>query len=78
MCWAYEREWRVWDPSGTGKLFDDRAIRPNEFAAIYFGCRAHPSFVQQARQLLASRFPHVRCYQAHKDPSRYGLLYGGL
>lgn len=76
MCWAYEREWRVWDPSGTGELFDDRGIRPNEFQAIYFGCRADPDFIQQAQQLLASRFPHVRCYQARKDHSRYGLLYG--
>lgn len=76
MCWAYEREWRVWDPSGAGELFDERGIRPNEFPAVYFGCRADPGFVQQAEQLLAIRFPHVRCYQACKDPGRYGLLYG--
>jgi hypothetical protein len=74
--WSYEKEWRVWYPLATSlEMYDTVPIRPNELRAIYFGCRASESFVNEAMHLLRGAFPSARPYQASKSEEAYKLSF---
>jgi hypothetical protein len=78
--WQYEREWRVWDlaPRGSEQRSSDYAIRSNEISALYIGCRAAPSFVDEVVALTRKAFPHARIYRGAKAEETYGLSYSEL
>lgn len=74
--WSYEREWRVYYPlSEKPGPFDEVGLRSSEFKAIYFGCKAEPSFVASARALLSANFPLVTQWAAERQISRYGVSF---
>lgn len=74
--WAYEREWRIWYPFAKSPTqYDDVPVRVSELRALYIGCRASPSFVEQAIGLIRQFFPAARVYQATKSEGVYALQY---
>jgi len=75
--WSYEKEWRVWFPLApvSGDLWYDCPIRDSEFSAVYIGCCAEQSFVNEVAELTPHAFPSARLYKASKVEGRYGLKY---
>lgn len=74
--WSYEREWRVWYPgSNEAALHDNITLRHSEFASLYFGCRAEPSFVNEALGLVRSSFQNVQVYKGRKKEHAYAIEY---
>ncbi|MES2536728.1 MAG: DUF2971 domain-containing protein [Pseudomonadota bacterium] len=74
--WSYEKEWRVWYPlANSSEMYDTVPIRQNELRAIYFGCRASDSFINEATHLLGGAFPSARLYRASKSEGAYKLSF---
>jgi hypothetical protein len=74
--WSYEKEWRAWYPLATSpEMYDTVSIRPNELRAIYFGCRASESFINEAMRLLRSAFPKATPYRASKSEGAYEISF---
>ncbi len=73
--WNYEKEWRVWYPliPTPDGLWYDCPIRESEFAAVYIGCRAEPSFAADIISLTKAAFPQACIYTAHKSQTAYAL-----
>ncbi len=75
--WSYEKEWRVWYPLIPTPLSDytDKPILDAEFAAMYIGCKASETFIENAMTLARKSFPYLRIYRAHRSQYDYGLEY---
>lgn len=74
--WSYEREWRVYYPlSEKPGLFEFNTLRASEFKAIYFGCRAEPSFMRGACDLLAEHYPATTQWTAQRQASAYAVSF---
>jgi hypothetical protein len=74
--WTYEKEWRVWYPlASTTEMYDTAQLREGELGAMYFGCRAANSFIDEARQVLRSSFPNARSFRAVKSEVAYEISY---
>ncbi|WP_332813872.1 DUF2971 domain-containing protein [Ramlibacter sp.] len=74
--WSYEKEWRAWYPLATSpEMYDTVQLHPRELRAVYFGCRASSSFVQEAKTLVGNSFADVSCFSARKSEAAYELSY---
>lgn len=77
--WSYEKEWRVYFPlSEEPGLFEDVNLRPSELKAVYFGCRADPSFVAKSCSLLGTHYPDAKKYSSHRRAATFELSFSEI
>lgn len=74
--WNYENEWRVWYPnSATEGYHDYIPITYDEFPALFIGCRADSTFVDNITALTRANFPTTRIFKAKRRIGLYRLEY---
>lgn len=74
--WRYEKEWRVYYPeSDKPGLFEDNHMRPSELSAVFFGCKADPSLIEQVSSLLAQHYPGASRWAAQRKAGAYALEF---
>ena len=77
--WSYEKEWRVYYPlSEIPGLFEDVNLRPSELKSVYFGCRADPSFVTRASDLLTSHYPLANKFSSQRRAAAFELSFSEI
>lgn len=77
--WSYEREWRVWYPmANSSEMYDTAPLRESELRAVYFGCRAEDSFIDEGQRLLTAAFPAAKAFKAVKCEVAYELSYNEI
>ena len=70
--WRYEQEFRLmyWDHINTALTIGHDAI-----SEVILGCRIHDQNKKMVLSILSERNCSARVYQAHKNQSRFGILF---
>jgi len=77
--WSYEKEWRVYYPlSDKPGLFEDVNLRSTELKAVYFGCKADPSFVAKTCDLLGTHYPLAKKYNSQRRAAAFELSFSEI
>lgn len=72
--WKYEKEWRVIDIAAQEvPLFGLRSFPPRSLVAVILGCRMTEEHRKETSQLIASRSPSPRLYEAVRKDRRFAL-----
>jgi hypothetical protein len=78
--WSYEKEWRLYDlaPTADPPFYDHCALKPNEIAAVYLGCRIDGAKKASILDIVRQRHQEAAVFQASKAVVKYALEFTRL
>jgi hypothetical protein len=77
--WSYEQEWRiVAGLRDKKKTYEFLPFALEEVGAVYLGCKMAPADWEEIIEIVRSKYPRAKVFQAHKHPREFALLFSEI